>query len=670
MRRRRLLAVISAFALLGGLFVANATTAEPAEAASASAFRPGNLISDTLFFNGNSMSAGEVQGFLNAAVPACRSGYRCLKDFSQATPTRSAVAGRCGAYAGSPQESAATIITRVGIACGISQKALIVLIEKEQSLITDSWPSDRQYRSATGYGCPDTADCDATYYGFFNQVYAAALQFKNYAANPTRWNHVAGRVNAIRYHPDAACGSSSVFIENQATAGLYNYTPYQPNASALANLYGRGDDCGAYGNRNFWRIYTDWFGPTNGGPDGRALIAAEYAAQGGAAGFLGAATSEILSIQGNGGGLGQAFVGGSIYWGATTGLGALTVRSGPVREYYFARGGASGPLGWPLLNASVISQNGGGQGQVFSGGSVFSSASGTFLVSGGQRDAYFSRGGAAGALGWPLFDEMCVSNAGAYCLQGYQGGGTYVSASTGANAVAGAVYGAYATAGGPQGGWGLPTTGETAISANGGGTAQAFVKASVYVRAGGSPIAVSGATKDKYFTLSGASGSLGWPTTAQSCSGQSCSQKFQRGYVLTDGSSARIGAPEIDAAYAAAGGAGGSLGKSSGEGIPIVANGGGLGQPFQNGSIYWKESVGAFPVSGKIRDAYFTRDGAAGPLGWPRGAAGCGTPATSCAQAFELGTIATSTAGTFFVTGAIDAAYASADAGHELEVPA
>ena len=25
-----------------------------------------------------------------------------------------------------------------------------------------------------GYGCPDTAACDAQYYGFFNQVYSAA----------------------------------------------------------------------------------------------------------------------------------------------------------------------------------------------------------------------------------------------------------------------------------------------------------------------------------------------------------------------------------------------------------------------------------------------------------------------------------------------------------------
>lgn len=265
MRRLRIPAVLASIALLAGLFTVAPGAQQPASAAVASDFQAGNIISDALFYDGGSMSAGQVQSFLNAARPSCRSGYTCLKNYGQATPNRSAVAGRCAAYAGASLESAATIIAKVGAACGISQKVLIVMLEKEQSLITDDWPSDRQYRSAMGYGCPDTADCDTTYYGFFNQVYAAALQFKNYQANPTRWNHVAGRVNAVRYNPNAACGSSNVFIQNAATAGLYNYTPYQPNASALANLYGSGDGCGAYGNRNFWRLYTDWFGSTTGG---------------------------------------------------------------------------------------------------------------------------------------------------------------------------------------------------------------------------------------------------------------------------------------------------------------------------------------------------------------------------------------------------------------------
>ena len=56
--------------------------------------------------------------------------------------------------------------------------------------------------------------------------------------------------------------SSPVYIQNQATANLYYYTPYQPNAAALRAGYGEGDGCSAYGNRNFYQYFTDWFGST------------------------------------------------------------------------------------------------------------------------------------------------------------------------------------------------------------------------------------------------------------------------------------------------------------------------------------------------------------------------------------------------------------------------
>lgn len=264
-RRPRLIALATVFAVAAALLTALATPAPPASAADARQFDAGNIISDALFFDGTAMSATDVQSFLNGKEGSCRSGYTCLKDYRQTTPYRAALAGRCDAYAAAANEPASTIIAKVGAACGISQKVLLVLLEKEQGLVTDTTPGSGQYRSATGYGCPDTAACDSTYYGFFNQVYNAAAQFKRYASSPSSWNYIAGRVNAVRFSPNAACGSSNVFIQNQATAGLYNYTPYQPNAAALANLYGTGDGCSAYGNRNFWRMYTDWFGSTTAG---------------------------------------------------------------------------------------------------------------------------------------------------------------------------------------------------------------------------------------------------------------------------------------------------------------------------------------------------------------------------------------------------------------------
>ncbi|MFA4841355.1 MAG: hypothetical protein WC580_06580 [Agrococcus sp.] len=236
-----------------------AVPAPPAEAAVASAFDPGEIISDENFFAGSSMDTNAVQSFLNARRPECVSGYTCMVDYTQATPSM-AESRYCSALTGASRESAASIIARVGAACGVSPRVLLVLLEKEQSLVTHRSPSATRYAKATGFGCPDTAPCDPTVGGFFYQVYYAARQFQVYKTFPQNYNHIAGRVNNVLYNPNAACGSSPVLIRNQATAGLYNYTPYQPNAAALANLYGTGDNCSAYGNRNFWRIWTDWFG--------------------------------------------------------------------------------------------------------------------------------------------------------------------------------------------------------------------------------------------------------------------------------------------------------------------------------------------------------------------------------------------------------------------------
>ncbi|SDQ73470.1 hypothetical protein SAMN02800687_2608 [Curtobacterium sp. UNCCL20] len=269
---RSTLGIVAALAiavsgLTFGTIVSEATTTESASAATAAGFDPGNIISDANFYNGSAMSGSAVQSFLNSAGANCRQasgGPACLKDFTQNMSAIAAVSGRCSAIPGG-SKSAATMIAQVGSACGISQKVLLVLLQKEQAIVSTSRPTSYMYLHATGFACPDTAPCDPKYYGFGQQVYAAALQFKRYQASPTAWAYQAGRNNAILYNPNAACGRKTVYITNQATAALYIYTPYTPNSAAMANLYGTGDSCSAYGNRNFWRMYTDWFGSPTGG---------------------------------------------------------------------------------------------------------------------------------------------------------------------------------------------------------------------------------------------------------------------------------------------------------------------------------------------------------------------------------------------------------------------
>lgn len=257
----RRVAVLAVVALaLAGLSVLSAPTASPARAASGAGFNAGMIISDADFYNPSTMSTADIQAFLDAKEPRCASGYTCLKSYYQTSTSKAARTG-CSAYTGRYQ-SAADMISSVAQACRVNPQVLLVLLEKEQALVSDTTPSSYQYRSATGFACPDTAACDAQYYGFFNQLYSAALQYRVYQAYPNSFRYRAGQWNTIQWSPNAACGSSQVYISNQATAGLYDYTPYRPNQAALNNMYGLGDSCSAYGNRNFYRIFTDWFGST------------------------------------------------------------------------------------------------------------------------------------------------------------------------------------------------------------------------------------------------------------------------------------------------------------------------------------------------------------------------------------------------------------------------
>jgi hypothetical protein len=253
MRLPRLRLIAAAAAAATGLaLVPAAALAEPA-----TPFYPGYIISDDSFFNPDAMTAAKIQDFLEDRPCHPKDGVPCLADFRMNSPAQAASAERCTAMPARKKEAASSIIARVAEACTISPRVLLVLLQKEQSLLTA--PSSRGYQRATGYACPDTAECDARYFGFFNQVYRAAWQFREYTVHPGDWRYKVG-ANRIQYHPDAACGSSEVTILNQATANLYNYTPYQPNDDTLEQPKGPGGACSAYGNLNFSRLYTSWFG--------------------------------------------------------------------------------------------------------------------------------------------------------------------------------------------------------------------------------------------------------------------------------------------------------------------------------------------------------------------------------------------------------------------------
>ena len=241
---------------------------EPAEAASLANFDPGYIISDYQMGNYNSMSEAEIQKFLTSKNPCSNRDYGYYQRLSANNPNvkwhfsdghfvcLSEELFGDGEVIGFG-ETAAHIIWQAAQDYKINPQVLIVLLQKESGLITDPIPNNVDYRTATGYGCPDTAPCSSEYFGLKNQIRKAAALFRTVLDGG--WTNYPLGNNYIQYNPSASCGGSVVNIRSLATSALYRYTPYQPNAGAIAAGYGTAE-CGAYGNRNFYLYFEDWFG--------------------------------------------------------------------------------------------------------------------------------------------------------------------------------------------------------------------------------------------------------------------------------------------------------------------------------------------------------------------------------------------------------------------------
>lgn len=616
---------------------APSTAISPAQALSGSQFDPGFIIHDAQFYNSDAMTEAEIQAFLASKSGTC-ANTNCLDIYRQTTTTREATS-RCERYVGGTNESAARIIFKVQQACGVSAKVILATLQKEQGLVTHTGPTDGRLRIAMGYGCPDTAPCDALYYGFYNQVYSAASQFQRYRMSPSSFRHRIG-VQSVYLHPNSfvvsppRCGTVTVNIRNAATAALYNYTPYAPNAAALNNLYGTGDACSSYGNRNFWRFFWDWFGDPTLIP-AEAAIGQEHLAQGGNDGVLGRAIAADTCSTGSTSCLRQ-FAGGTIYWSQATG--AKSVLSA-IDTAYRASGGPSGPLGHPTSDHITVSTNpnGTGSGQHFQRGTIYASVSGAFPVLTAVRSAYWAAGSNSGPLGWPVGLRVCEADV---CHQRFQGGAVFETA-TGGAVVDAVHYDAWKLTGASV--LGRPTG--TLVTVSGAaGSVQSFERGATYAR-DGQAYAVPGVAHARYVSEGGPTAHLGWPTTSYRCASDVCSQLFDSGAIVHSVRGTHAIRADYLELHRASGGTLGTLGVPRGGVIDLPStNGDGRGQTFERGTIY-EGSAGPFVVSGGMRTEYAQHRSYLGPLGWPASDEACSGGV--CTQAFDKGTILIGSTGSF-----------------------
>lgn len=188
-------------------------------------FNPNQILQDADIFELGDMAEQDIQDFLSTHGTL---GTIKLKDIDGIEKRPSA------------------IIWRIATSYKINPKYLLVLLQKEQSLVEDPDPTQKQFDWATGYGVCDSCSMDdpriQDFRGFASQLEWAAKQHRE-----KYLIQILGKGSTIAgYAPGktAKIDGKTITPGNAATAMLYSYTPH------------------IHGNYNLWKIWQRWFSLT------------------------------------------------------------------------------------------------------------------------------------------------------------------------------------------------------------------------------------------------------------------------------------------------------------------------------------------------------------------------------------------------------------------------
>lgn len=611
----------------------------------ASSFNAGNIIDDSVFYNKDTMSAQQIQDFLNRLLPNCdtwgtrASGYGnltnaqyaqqikgwhgppyvCLNNYYE-NPTTGETSFEKGGGAFAGGVSAANIIYNAAQTYGINPQVLLVLLKKESAgpLTADSWPLKNQYTYAMGYGCPDTgpgnsANCNTQRAGFYKQMTTAAWQLKYYKDNSNSYRYKIGW-NDIQYSPTVSCGTKRVNIENVATLSLYIYTPYTPNDGALNNYPGEAP-CGAYGNRNFFMFFTEWFGSTRGSST-NLFVANQQIDElySRLRVKLGGATSDRIAEFSSDGRVWQSFQNGLIVWSKQNG--AKVIMNGPIYDRWRELGGSLGLLGVPRNN-EVYESDDGRIWQDFDRGTViWSQETGAWALQNGPiNDKWRSSGGSKGTLGKPM-SPVVISNDKTRVQSFEKGAIVRKDASSDPFIVTGETHQSWVNSASQTG----PPTMDAVKESDDGRVWQNFEKALIIEPNNSQAWTIQyGSTYNLWRSLGGSNGALGKPVSNDSTESDGRTwQQFEKGHIIKKVASSapsEILFGKIYDKWRASGGSTGSLGVPKGS--AHKEKDGREWQDFENGTIIWSQNTGAWDVVGGFYTYWKSNGGSLGKLGKP-----------------------------------------------------
>lgn len=224
-------------------------------------FNPNNILTNSQMINCESMTLEDIQNFLEEKG-SYLANYRTInthgsvKKASEIIYDASVNNYDCEGVNLSEDPSENEKEVKCKKITTVNPKFLLVLLQKEQSLIEDSNPKQSQLDWATGYGCPDGSSCNPYWKGFGKQINSAALQFKWYLKNNHQYSYEKNETYEFS-NPYSTIKEEITLVtpQNDATAALYNYTPHVYN-----------------GNYNVYKLWKKYF-PAQTYPNGTLLQA-------------------------------------------------------------------------------------------------------------------------------------------------------------------------------------------------------------------------------------------------------------------------------------------------------------------------------------------------------------------------------------------------------------
>ena len=192
----------------------------------AAEFDPNFIISDAEIHDVDAMTLGEIDEFLRSKNSFL--SYIYPEDFDGITRT------------------VPEIIWLASQRYQVNPKYTLTLLQKEQSLVENPNPTQRDLDWATGYAvcdsCTTTDSGIQKFKGFGKQIDNGVGFMRFFYENPERTNpFTIGVATTVTDYSNGSSKSYTVIPVNQATANLYKYTPHYA------------------GNLSFWNIWQKYF---------------------------------------------------------------------------------------------------------------------------------------------------------------------------------------------------------------------------------------------------------------------------------------------------------------------------------------------------------------------------------------------------------------------------